>query len=72
MTAALMPLLTPLLTGPIARKNLILALVVGTILNAINQGDAFLTGDGIIWWRAVLNFCVPFCVATFGAWNAAR
>lgn len=72
MTAALTPLLASLLTGPIARKNLILALVVGTILNAINQGDALLAGDGIIWWRVGLNFCVPFGVATFGAWNAAR
>ncbi len=68
MTAAL----TLIFTGPIMRKNLLLALVVGVILNAINQSDALMAGAGIIWWRVGLNFCVPFCVASFGAWNAAR
>jgi hypothetical protein len=60
------------LSGPTVRRNLVLALIVGTILNAINQGDAIARWDGIIWWRFCLNFCVPFLVASFGALNAGK
>jgi hypothetical protein len=43
------------------------ALIVGTILNLINQGDA-LFGDGRInWTKVILTFAVPYCVATYGA-----
>jgi len=47
-------------------------LLVGTILNLINQGDALLSPAAINWWKVVLTFCVPFCVATFGAYSAYR
>jgi hypothetical protein len=41
--------------------------VVGTILNLINQGDA-LFGDGRVnWVKIILTFAVPYCVATYGA-----
>ena len=45
------------------------ALVVGTILTAINQGNVLLTGDwlGSLAWKIPLTYCVPFCVATWGA-----
>jgi hypothetical protein len=59
-------------TGAVVRRNLVLALVVGTILNAINQGDAIAAGTNIIWWRFGLNYVVPFLVSSFGAWNAGR
>jgi hypothetical protein len=54
------------------RRNLILALVVGTILNAINQGTALMAVAAINWWQFGLNFCVPFLVASFGSWNSLR
>ena len=44
-----------------------MALVVGTILNLINQGDALLGGGPLDWTKIVLTFAVPYCVATYGA-----
>lgn len=45
-----------------------IALVVGTILTAINQGDVILGGDAVAvtWIKAGLNYCVPFVVANLG------
>ncbi|MGD9711398.1 MAG: nitrate/nitrite transporter NrtS [Thermomicrobiales bacterium] len=49
------------------RRSFLVALIVGTILNLINQGDA-LFGDGRVnWAKIVLTFAVPYCVATYGA-----
>ena len=69
------PALTPLrwtFSWPVMRNSLIVGTVVGTILNMINQGD-HLAGDGTVnWFKFGLTYCVPFCVATFGAFAAAR
>ncbi len=43
------------------------ALLVGTILNAINQGDAIFTGAPINWVKVVLTYLVPYAVSTYGA-----
>lgn len=43
------------------------ALVVGTLLNLINQGQQFLTGSEISWGHVLLNFLVPYCVANYSA-----
>jgi hypothetical protein len=55
-------------------NSLIVAIVVGAILNLINQYDAIkglLARDPTrppFRWRAILlTFCVPYCVATYGA-----
>jgi hypothetical protein len=58
--------------GPILRRSLIVALVVGTILNAINQGPEFLAVRPIILWKLAMTFCVPLCVASYGAYAALR
>ncbi len=51
----------------VPRRSFLVALVVGTILNVINQGDV-LIGDGTVnWAKAGLTFVVPYCVATYGA-----
>lgn len=59
---------------PMLRNSVLTALVVGTVLVAINQSAAIdrdgLTGD--IAWRAVLTYLVPFCVATWGAVAGSR
>ena len=44
-----------------------IALVVGSVLNAINQGPALLAAGDIDWLNLSLNFLVPYCVATFSA-----
>ena len=44
-----------------------IALVVGTALNLINQGEAILAGHGIAWGHVAMNYLVPYCVATYSA-----
>lgn len=51
----------------VARRSFIVALIVGTVLNIINQGDAILAGEAVHWGKAALTFAVPYCVATYGA-----
>jgi hypothetical protein len=54
------------------RRALKTALVVGTILVAINQGDVILAGTLPVLWKVCLTYCVPYCVATWGAVGAKR
>ncbi len=54
----------------IVRRSLVLAVIVGTILNIINQGDALLAGTHLVAWKIALTYCVPYCVATYGAVTA--
>ncbi|RYC15661.1 nitrate/nitrite transporter NrtS [Ciceribacter ferrooxidans] len=44
-----------------------ISLFVGTVLNLINQGGAVLSGDNPSWPHVVLNYAVPYCVATYSA-----
>ncbi|MGE3727032.1 MAG: nitrate/nitrite transporter NrtS [Candidatus Sericytochromatia bacterium] len=55
------------LSAKILINSFKIALVVGTVLNLINQGSALTSGQGISWLYVFLNFCVPFCVATYSA-----
>jgi len=56
--------------GSVLRRSLIVSLIVGTILVAINQGDVVLAGEIPVIWKLVLTYIVPFCVATYGAYSA--
>ena len=51
------------------RRSLLTGLVVGTILTAINQGNFIAAGHfpPNLFWKIPLTYCVPFCVATWGA-----
>ena len=59
---------------PMVRRSLLTALVVGTILTLLNQGNIVLAGSwqGSLYWKAPLTFCVPFLVATWGALTNSR
>ncbi|MDE2133800.1 MAG: nitrate/nitrite transporter NrtS [Alphaproteobacteria bacterium] len=46
--------------------------VIGTILNAINQGTEIVEGKSISFLRLGLTYAVPFFVASFGAYSAFR
>ena len=59
-------------SGPAVRRSLWVALIVGTILNAINQGDALAAGTGIVVWKLLLTYAVPFAVASYGSYAALR
>lgn len=54
------------LRGRTLSTALPIAFVVGSILNAINQGDAVLHLKGISWLRLALNYVVPFIVSSYG------
>lgn len=54
------------------RRSLLVALIVGTALNAINQADAFLAGQHLVWWKIFLTYFVPFAVASYGSYAAFR
>ena len=43
------------------------ALLVGALLNLINQGGRFWAGVEIDWLNVLLNYLVPYCVATYSA-----
>ena len=51
----------------VPKRSLAVALIVGTILNLINQGDALVAGARPNILKLVLTFAVPYAVATYGA-----
>jgi len=51
----------------VPRRSLYVALVVGTVLNLINQGDALLGMASINWLKLALTYLVPYAVCTYGA-----
>ena len=57
---------------PMFFNALRIALVVGTVLNLINQGYALFGPEAISWPHVVLNYLVPFSVAYYSASRMAR
>jgi hypothetical protein len=59
---------------PIVRKATQTALVVGTILTAINQSDALLAHHVTValLWKIPLTYVVPYLVSTYGALSISR
>jgi len=55
-----------------ARRSIVVALVVGTVLNAINQGAELFAGEPLVVWKLALTYCVPFLVASYGSYAAFR
>jgi len=55
------------LSWNIVRTSLKIALVVGTLLNLINQGESLLHGGKISGFHLLLNYLVPYCVASYSA-----
>ncbi len=54
------------------KKAIFTALVVGTLLTAINQGDVILSGLAPPTWKVILTYCVPYGVTTWGAITGKR
>ena len=59
---------------PILRRSAAIALVVGFVQVAVNQGDLIIAGDAssALMWKVPLTALIPFAVATFGALTNAR
>lgn len=56
------------------RRTIPIALVVGSLLTLINEGDLLLAGDvsARTAVKIVLNFCVPFVVSSLGFATGSR
>ena len=62
--------LTAAVERSIVRTSVKIALVVGSFLALINYGDRiFLHYDMryLDWIKLAVSYCVPYCVATYGA-----
>ena len=51
----------------VPQRSLWVALIVGTVLNLINQGDTLLAGHRLDFAKLVLTYAVPYLVSTYGA-----
>ena len=54
------------------RKAAVTALVVGSLLTAINHGDSIIAGQYPPLVKVLLTYCVPYCVTTWGAVTGKR
>ncbi|HSH16653.1 MAG TPA: nitrate/nitrite transporter NrtS, partial [Verrucomicrobiae bacterium] len=63
-----------LMHRPLIRRSLLIALIVGTLLTAINHLSAFTSGElsRSLAWKIPLNYAVPYSVATISAVVNAR
>lgn len=57
---------------PVVLRALTVSLVVGSVLNAINQGDAIMDGRPVNIFKLLLTYAVPYFVASYGAYSAFR
>lgn len=48
-------------------RALMMAAIIGTILNTINQGDVILHGEHVNWLKLALTYLTPYVVSTHGA-----
>jgi hypothetical protein len=51
----------------VPRRSFVVALIVWTILNLINQGEALLAAHSLNVAKLLLTYLVAYCVATYGA-----
>jgi len=58
------------LSGNYLKRALLVMLIVGSVLNLINQGDALIHAAPVNVAKLLLTYLVPFCVATYGASSA--
>lgn len=65
-----MKLLRCALTRPVIINAIRVALVVGSCLNAINQGPQLWQGEEVEWSKVALNYVVPYLVASYSAARA--
>jgi len=56
----------------ICGRAALVAVIVGTLLNLINQGDALFGGGDLNFLKIALTYLVPFAVSTHGALTAHR
>ena len=58
------------LSGACLARAIVVMLVVGSVLNLINQGAVLFQGVPLNLPKFLLTYLVPFCVATYGTSSA--
>lgn len=56
----------------VQKRALVIAVIVGTILNCINQAPDLMQGASLEWVKAGLTYCVPYCVSLYSSIAALR
>lgn len=56
-----------MLAPRIVHSALKVSLVVGAVLNVINNGEQLWTQHTVNLWQAAMNFVVPYCVSSYSA-----
>lgn len=56
----------------VVSRSLTVAVLIGTILNAINQGPELVAGKHLNVIKILLTYATPFFVASYGAYAAFR
>lgn len=51
----------------VPKRSLAVSLIVGTLLNLINQGDVLFGTTDLNFLKLALTYAVPYCVSTYGA-----
>lgn len=51
----------------IVRGAVKVSLVVGSVLNVINNGEQLWTHHAVNLWQVAMNFVVPYCVSSYSA-----
>lgn len=69
MTPHALRALRRVMSPPVLMNSLAVMVVVGTLLNAINQGDALVAGKALDWSKVILTYFMPFGVASFASWR---
>lgn len=59
-------------TAGVPQRAFLVAVIVGTTVNLINQGDVIFGGGRLNWEKLALTYTVPFLVSTHGALSARR
>lgn len=55
------------LSPQVVKLGLRTALLIGSLLNLINQGDALFGSAPLVMGKLLLTYLVPYCVATYSA-----
>lgn len=60
--------------GPVLRRSLRIAMIIGSVLLIINHGDVLLAGQfhASLAWKIPATYAVPFVVATWSALSNSR
>ena len=55
-------------------RALRIAVIVGTILNVINNHEIveYQNADSDLIIKVLLTYCVPFCVSLYSSWKATK